>query len=145
MLLEVGREIVTSVPPLGFGPDETHAKLAILESARVPLQRLIAYKAFEDVYWVALLAYYGFAGTALFAWVLWKLFVAALRVLRAGDPDQRALAAALAALLLVTVPLTFVVRTFEFRAFAFGFWMLAGLVAAADARIALTDSRARGA
>lgn len=145
VLFDVGREILAGAPPLGYGPDEERAKLAILESARVPLHRLIAYRAFEDVYWVALLAYYGLFGLAAFAWLLGTLFATARRVLaRADDALSRGIAAAFAALWLVTIPLTFVVRTFEFRSFAFGFWLLAGLVALADARADVRrDSRAR--
>jgi len=129
VLRDVGRALVRSTGALGFGPDERQAKERVLASAGATLQRLIAYRAFEDVFWVALLAYYGFLGLGLFLLVLWRLAGAARALqLVARDELELGLAAGQLALLGATLPLTFVVRTFEFRAFAFAFWLLAGLV-----------------
>ncbi len=129
ILFDVGAAVLEAARPLGFGPDERHAKERLLESARVPLHRLATYRAFEDVYWVALLAYYGFVGVGLLLWTLARLFSLGREAVRRGGSElTRALGATLCALLLVTVLLSFLVRTFEFRAFAFSFWLLAALV-----------------
>lgn len=132
ILEEVGAAVVASTGWIGHGPDESHAKARIGAAGGAVLHRLIAYKAFEDVYWVALLAYYGFAGLAALLWLFVRLGASARSLLRAAvGRHERALAAAALAVLVAALPLAFVVRTFEFRAFAFAFWLLFGLVAAA--------------
>jgi hypothetical protein len=131
----VGSEILRSAGWLGFGPDEEHAKERILAAGGAGLQRLIAYRAFEDVHWVALLAYYGFLGLAAFVLLLLRLLGAALRARAlASDPVERALAAVLVALLVLVFPLSFLAPTLDFRAFAYPFWLLAGLVLGAAGR-----------
>lgn len=134
VLEEVGAAVVASTGWIGHGPDEQHAKERIGAAGGAALHRLIAYRAFEDVYWVALLAYYGFAGLAALLWLFARLAGSARALLRGGaGRHERALAAAALAVLVVALPLALVVRTFEFRAFAFAFWLLFGLVAAARA------------
>ncbi len=130
VLREVGGEIARSAGWLGFGPDEQNAKERLLRSGGASLHRLIAYRAFEDVYWVALLAYYGFLGLTAFLLLLASLVRPALRARAAEDRWERGAAGALLALLLVLGPLSFLAPTFDFRTFAFAFWLLAGLVAA---------------
>lgn len=149
VLRDVGSEIARSAGWLGFGPDQDNAKRRLLDSGGASLHRLIAYRAFEDVYWVALLAYYGFLGLGLLACVLVRLAPAALRACRAEDPWERASGQTLFALLVVLVPLGFLTPVLDFRTFAFPFWMLAGLVAgsappatvAPRARVALATVR----
>ncbi len=131
VLGDVGGEIARSAGWLGFGPDQEHVKQRLLSSGGATLHRLIAYRALEDVYWVALLAYYGFLGLSVFLFVLARLAaLARLARARARDARERATAGALLALLCVLVPLGFLAPTFDFRAFAFYFWLLAGLVVA---------------
>ena len=129
VLRDVGGAIARSAGWLGFGPDEEHVKDELLRTGGAALHRMIAYRAFEDVYWVALLAYYGFLGLAAFLVLLARLGPAAWRQRAAArDPWERAAAATLLALLGVVVPLGFLEPTFDFRTFAFYFWLLAGLV-----------------
>jgi len=145
VLRDVGAEIARSAGWLGFGPDEEHAKECLLRSGGASLHRLVAYRAFEDVYWVALLAYYGFLGLFVFLVVLARLVPAARRARDAADPWERAIGHTLFALLLALVPLSFLTPTLDFRTFAFPFWMLAGMVvaraapAAAPARAAARE------
>lgn len=137
VLVDVGGAIVRETGWIGLGPDAEHVRAELLSSGGAALSRLIAYRALEDVYWVALLAYYGFAGLALFLAVLWGLVGPLRRVaLRATEPWTRASALALGALLVALVPLSFLAPTFDFRTFAFYFWLLAGLVLVADAELA---------
>jgi hypothetical protein len=149
ILRDVGGAVVKGAGLVGFGPDEEHAKERVQAAGGAGLARLIAYRAFEDVYWVAVLAYYGFLGLALFGLVLWRLAANALALSRrAGSEGELALGAAALALVLVVVPLSFLVRTFEFRAFAFDFWLLAGLVVCAarvNARAAVAGASATSA
>jgi len=141
VLRDVGAEIARSAGWLGFGPDQEHVKQCLLRSGGASLHRLVAYRAFEDVYWVALLAYYGFLGLAVFLVVLARLVPAARQAREAVDPWERAAGHTLFALLLVLVPLSFLTPTLDFRTFAFPFWMLAGMVVA-RARPAAAPARA---
>ena len=137
VLRDVGAEIARSAGWLGFGPDQEHVKQCLLRSGGASLHRLVAYRAFEDVYWVALLAYYGFLGLAVFLVVLARLVPAARRARDAADPWERAAGHTLFALLLALVPLSFLTPTLDFRTFAFPFWMLAGMVVARAAPTAV--------
>jgi hypothetical protein len=139
VLAAVGAEVVRSAGWLGLGPDEDHAKRELARAGGARLHRLLAYRAFEDVYWVALLAYYGVLGLAAFAWVLACLAPAAWRVARAPDAWERALGWSVVCLLGVLVPLSFLAPTLDFRTFSFYFWLLAG-VAAAPRAIALSSN-----
>lgn len=129
ILRDVGGELVSSAGWLGFGPDPERARAGILRSGGASLHRLLAYRAFEDVYWVALLAYYGFLGVVLFVLVLARLTRAAWRLRRRAENEaDTAVAVAFTVLALVVIPLSFLAPTFDFRTFAFYFWLLAGLV-----------------
>jgi hypothetical protein len=134
VLCDVGAEVVRSAGWLGFGPDEEHAKRELMRTGGAALQRLAAYRAFEDVYWVALFAYYGFLGAGAFLFLLLRLGVMAWRVHGAArDGWERAAAGALAALWVALLPLSFLAPTLDFRTFAFPLWLLAGLSAGASA------------
>lgn len=147
VLVDVGATIVRETGWIGLGPDVEHVREQLLDAGGAALSRLVAYRALEDVYWVALLAYYGFVGLALFLALLWGLVGPVRRVASAGEGAwTRTAALALGALLVVVVPLSFLAPTFDFRTFAFYFWLLAGLVLAADAELARrAEARAGGA
>lgn len=137
VLVDVGGAIVRETGWIGLGPDAEHVRGELLRAGGAALSRLIAYRALEDVYWVALLAYYGFVGLGLFLAVLWTLVRPVRRVAReAADPWSRSAALALGALLVAVVPLSFLAPTFDFRTFAFYFWLLAGIVLVAQAELA---------
>ena len=128
IIKEVGGNIVQQVSLFGFSPDEATAKSEIVQRAGGTLSKLITYRAFEDVYWVAMLAYYGFVGLGLYLYVLWILFRCALRRQHATVYPSRVASIAFSALIVITIPLTLIVQTFEFRAFGFYFWLLAALM-----------------
>jgi len=137
VLIDVGGTIVEETGWIGLGPDAEHVREELLRAGGAALSRLIAYRALEDVYWVALLAYYGFLGLALFLAVLWALVGPVRRVAAAStEVWARTAALALGALLVVVVPLSFLAPTFDFRTFAFYFWLLAGLVLVAEGELA---------
>lgn len=129
MIKEVGSTIVKAGTLIGFSPDEETARLKIVESSGGALQRLIIYAGFEDVYWVAMLGYYGFMGMALFLGILYRIFKCCFWVMRRSDDSLYViLAGAMAVLIMVTVPVSFIVRSFEVRTFAFYFWLLGGII-----------------
>lgn len=128
LISQVGGSLVRSMTPLGFSPDQETARRRIAERGQGALDRILTYGPFEDVYWVAMLSYYGLLGLGAFWWLLWRLYRAAREVMR-HTPGlwTRTAATALAALLVLLVPLTFLVRTFEFRSLSLCLWLLAGV------------------
>lgn len=127
VIREVGGTLIRQGSFVGFSPDEQTAKAEIAQRAGGTLSQLISYRAFEDVYWVAVLAYYGFAGLGLYLLVLWLLFRIAASVAKSTTSIARPVGIAFGTLLIVTIPLTLIVQTFEFRVFGFYFWLLAAL------------------
>lgn len=128
VIKEVGTSLLRQASLVGFSPDENTAKSAIIDRANGTLSKLVTYKAFEDVYWVALLAYYGLIGLSLYLYMMWKLYRESVRGHRAILETSRIATLAFSTLLIVTIPLTMIVRTFEFRVFGFYFWLLAALM-----------------
>ncbi|TLD42418.1 MAG: hypothetical protein JETT_1253 [Candidatus Jettenia ecosi] len=129
ILKEVGSTIIGSLTLIGFSPDELTAREKILKASGGTLRKIITSKAFEDVYWIALLAYFGIIGETLFIWILYKLYTCSNFVLRrAQNYIFTSIAVSFSTLIILTIPLTFLVRTFEFRPFCFLFWLMAGLV-----------------
>lgn len=128
VIKEVGSSLLRQASLVGFSPDENTAKAAIIERANGTLSKLVTYKAFEDVYWVALLAYYGLIGLSLYLYMMWTLYRESIRGHRAILETSRIVTVAFSTLLIVTIPLTMIVRTFEFRSFGFYFWLLAALM-----------------
>ena len=128
ILKEVGSTLLKSFSIIGFSPDEDTARERILKVSGGTLKKIITSKAFEDVYWVALLAYFGIVGECLFVWILYKLYKCSNFVLATTrDYIFIVIAVSFSTLLILTIPLTFLVRTFEFRPFCFLFWLMAGL------------------
>lgn len=128
MIREVGGTVLSSVSAVGYSPDPETARVEIVKESEGVLKRLLTFEPIEDVFWVAMLSYYGILGIAAFAWLLARLYGAA-RELMDWNRDfwTRTVATSTAALIVMLVPLTFMVRTFEFRSLAFYFWLLAGL------------------
>lgn len=128
MIREVGGTVLSSVSAVGYSPDPETARMGIVRESEGALARLLTFEPIEDVFWIAMLSYYGILGLAAFGWLLARLYRAARELMDWGrDFWTRSLATATAALIVMVVPLTFMVRTFEFRAFAFYFWLFAGL------------------
>ncbi|MEL6844870.1 MAG: hypothetical protein AAFP02_16805, partial [Bacteroidota bacterium] len=84
---------------------------------------------FDDSFWFAFLAYFGVIGTAIYGFILKRLYDAGKWLARvSSEPEYRILGATFGTLVVVTVLYTFVERTFRLRAFSFYFWLFAGLV-----------------
>ena len=83
---------------------------------------------FDDGFWFAFIAYFGFVGTAIYVFMLKRLYDAGKWLARvSAEPEYRTLGATFATLVIITLLYTFVERTFRLRAFSFYFWLLAGL------------------
>ena len=115
----------------GFGPDAWGTLNAIETtiSDGNDMEKLWRDAAvFDDGFWFAFIAYFGFVGTAIYAFMLKRLYDAGRWLARvSAEPEYRTIGAAFATLVIITLLYTFVERTFRLRAFSFYFWLLAGL------------------
>lgn len=129
VLTEVGGELIRSFTLLGYSPAQDFAleKAATrLFGSNMPVNNL---PVINDVYWVAFIIYYGLMGLSIYFFILYKIFTVSRSVVKnTPDPLFRGLAVAMAALVIISIPYSLIVRTFVFRSFGLYFWLLAGLV-----------------
>lgn len=116
----------------GFGPDFEHTQKALratLSTATDMAKLERDAPVFDDSFWFAFIAYFGIIGTAIYAFILKRLYDSAKWLARVSTrPELKTLGATFGTLIFVTVLYTFVERIFRLRAFSFYFWLLAGLV-----------------
>ena len=139
--------VLVNKPILGYGADQNTTIERLNMSKRSFLLKVLSKNGFKDVYWVAILCFYGILGLGFFALIFYQLFRAALKLYKrsinpsstvgAGlvparsDVTQR-IAIIMLCLVAVTVFLLFFNRTLEFRGYGFYFWLCAGLMFASD-------------
>lgn len=124
---------------LGAGPDENLMR-STLASVHPELQRLLTYQGFEDVYWVAILAYYGVTGLSIIWSILGTLFFLTKRVVNhAQNEQERQDGKAFRIIALVFFLLSFTERLPELASTSFVFWLYAGLVVKSFLRIRYQD------
>jgi hypothetical protein len=129
ILTEVGGTVLKSGTLFGFSADDEIARLKIADYSKGILQRLVSFKTFEDVYWVAMLSYYGFIGIGLFLWILYRLYRCSRFVARyTNNYVFASIGLGMAVYIVLTIPLNFIIRPFENRIGSFYFWLLTGLV-----------------
>lgn len=124
---EVGVSAISSGKLLGYSPDETSAKETLAKKGG-SFGKLASYNAFDDVYWVAMLIYYGIIGFSIYMWILFRLYRISKQVSSSLDDFSKQIGVIFRVLVIITIPATFLERSFELRAFGFCFWLLAGLV-----------------
>ena len=136
VMVEVGGQLIKSVNFFGYGPsgDESLGRMVKEDvTSNIPFQNL---GIINDVYWVAMLSYYGFVGLIFFLFILWNIFKAARQVHKNSSiPVYTMIGLSMMVIIILALPYTFIIRTFAFRPFAFYFWLFAGLVAAEYRRI----------
>ena len=139
--------VLVNKPILGYGADQNTTIERLNMSKRSFLLKVLSKNGFKDVYWVAILCFYGILGLGFFALIFYQLFRAALRLYkRSIDPSStvaaglvpvrsgvtQRIAIIMLCLVAVTVFLLFFNRTLEFRGYGFYFWLCAGLMFASD-------------
>ena len=125
--------VLINKPILGYGADQNTTIERLNMSQRSFLLKVLSKNGFKDVYWVAILCFYGVLGLVLFALIFYRLFTAALRLYkRAVHGYTKDIAMVMLCLVVVTVFLLFFNRTLEFRGYGFYFWLCAGLMFASD-------------
>ncbi len=128
--------VLTNKPILGYGADQNTTIDRLNKSKRSFLFKVLSKKGFKDVYWVAILCFYGVLGLGLFAFIFYRLFIASLRLYkRATNRITKEMALVMLCLVVVTVFLLFFNRTLEFRGYGFYFWMCAGILFASDTAV----------
>lgn len=125
LLVNVGGHMIEEARLIGYGSDTVRARELLIQEDP-SLERLTTFKVFEDVYWVAMLVYYGILGLVVFltgyARTVWNLLPS---IDRPGIHAAVGTAAAIIAI--VTLPAAFLERVFELRAYSFYLWLLLGL------------------
>lgn len=140
--------VIVNKPFLGYGADQNTTIEKLNASQRSFLLKVLSKNGFKDVYWVAILCFYGILGLLFFALIFYQLFRAALRLYKRSTStvamDRRTyisnlitqrVAIIVLCLVAVTVFLLFFSRTLEFRGYGFYFWLCAGLLFASDRSI----------
>lgn len=128
--------VLANKPLLGYGADQNTTIDRLNKSKRSFLFKVLSKKGFKDVYWVAILCFYGVLGLGLFAFIFYRLFIASLRLYkRTANRLTKEMALVMLCLVVVTVFLLFFNRTLEFRGYGFYFWMCAGIMFVSDTAI----------
>jgi hypothetical protein len=121
--------VLASKPFFGFGPNEEFTIARLNESRPSFLFRTVVKNGFEDVYWVAILSYYGLIGLIIVILLLNKLYQSSKLIAKSSSqPQTKALAVSVCLIVSITPFLLFFYRVLEFRIFSFYFWLLAGLI-----------------
>ena len=125
--------VLVNKPILGYGADQNSTIERLNMSKRSFLFKVLSKEGLKDVYWVAILCFYGVLGLGLFTLIFWCLFTAALNLYkRTLSKYTKQIAMIVLCLVAVTVFLLFFNRTLEFRGYGFYFWLCAGLMFASD-------------
>ena len=128
--------VLANKPLLGYGADQNTTIERLNKSKRSFLLKILSKKGFKDVYWVAILCFYGVLGLGLFMFIFYRLFMASLKLYkRTLSKFTKEIAMVVLCLVVVTMFLLFFNRTLEFRGYGFYFWMCAGLMFASDSSI----------
>lgn len=115
----------------GFGPDLDNARLIIFDLLNNGADRayILELGPIEDVYWVAMLAYYGPIGVSIYGLILWRLFQSGRWLIRfSSEPEHKILGASFCTFIIFLVFYHFVSRIILMRPFGYHFWLFAGLV-----------------
>lgn len=132
VLLEVGGGVLQLFPLFGFSPDPMTAKNLVAVKSGGVLAKLVEYGPFEDVYWVAILTYFGIFGVVVMLYIMFFLFKAAnalrIEAIRAHDMRMLSFSSAFMALVVVMFFYNFVERAFKVDVMSYYFWLMAGMV-----------------
>lgn len=126
--------VLSDSPLLGYGPDE----MTTIERLNTNLPKFdlpffkresFSTKGFEDVYWVALLAYYGILGLGTIILLFIRFYLSFLDIYKkTNKPGIRRLAVAASCIVVLGVYLLFFYRVLEFRSFSFYFWLIPAML-----------------
>ncbi|NVK20925.1 MAG: hypothetical protein HWD86_00250 [Kangiellaceae bacterium] len=124
-IMEVGKEAITSFKPLGYGADVNNAQ-SILAAKGGAFGKLVGWNAFEDVFVIASLIYYGPLGLLVLTLFLILIYRRSIFFLKQTSNNNVLVQSFRIACFLLPLAL-FMERALELRAFSFIFWTLAGV------------------
>jgi len=133
VIMEVGSEMIYPFKPIGYGADEERAK-ALLAKKGGSFAKLVGWGALDDVYVIAALVYYGPLGVGLLLLGFYYIYRQAKFLAKHAVGHYQIIGVSFSALLILTFLASFMVRTLEFRAFAFCLWVFAGIVVTLSTR-----------
>jgi hypothetical protein len=126
MIMVVGRQQLESFKPIGYGADVENAQSALAVKGG-EFGKLVGWGAFDDVYIVANLVYYGPVGVGLLLLAFYDLYRRHKVLARFPNPLFRVSGASISAIMILLFLSVFVTRLLEFRACALLFWFLCGV------------------
>ncbi|MEM7591699.1 MAG: hypothetical protein AAF383_09315 [Cyanobacteria bacterium P01_A01_bin.83] len=116
----------------GISPNQNVVRNTLIKlnsSSTLAQKRFEVTETFEDVYWVAMLAYYGVTGLGIYLLIILRLYLAARWLIcHAEDSEYQSLGAIFCTLILVSFIYAWIEKIWEIQTFTFYFWLLAGLV-----------------
>ena len=131
VMTTITNAVIDSKSWFGFGPDldvarETIRDILIDGEDR---RKILDLEPVEDIYWIALIAYYGFLGLGIYLTVIFRLFSVARQLKRYSSFEEyKILGTTFCTLVFITLFYSFVERILKIRGFSYYFWLLAGLV-----------------
>ncbi len=121
--------VIYNKPFLGYGPDQLLTIENLNNSPTSFLTKVWTKEGFKDVYWVAIMAFYGVAGLSTMIWTFYRLYRwAKIIYIRTQKKVIKEISLSVLAITLVTVFLLFFNRTIEFRIYSLYFWLFPGLM-----------------
>lgn len=126
VVVQVGREALSSLKPLGNGADEERAK-ELLARKGGEFGKLVGWGALDDVYVVAALVYFGPVGLLILLAGFYSIFRRSAFGRSCSGDNLRVMCLSVSVVTFLMFLAAFVVRVLEFRAFIFLFWVFAGV------------------
>jgi hypothetical protein len=142
MIMEVGKQALISFKPIGYGADEENAKSKLAVKGG-EFAKLVGWGAFDDVYIVAGLVYYGPIGVGLLLAAFYDVFERGKRLVYLRQPNARLVGVSVSVLQVMTLLSVFISRVLEIRVFAFTFWVMAGITVVLSSRTERLHERVR--
>ena len=128
-LIDIPLTVIYNKPFLGYGPDQLLTIENLNNSPTSFLTKEWTKEGFKDVYWVALLAFYGIAGLSTTIWIFYRLHRWARIIYnRTQKKVIKEISLSVMVIILITAFLLFFNRTIEFRIYSIYFWLLPGLM-----------------
>lgn len=128
-LTDIPLTVIYNKPFLGYGPDQLLTIKNLNNSPTSFLTKEWTQEGFKDVYWVAIVAFYGVAGLFTTIWIFYRLYRWARTIYnRSKKKVIKEISLFVMTTTLSTVLLLFFNRTIEFRIYSLYFWLLPGLM-----------------
>ena len=128
-LIGIVPTVIFNKPILGYGADQISAIDGLNASKISFLTKVWTEEGFKDVYWAAILTFYGLAGLISMAWMFWRLYYCAKMIGKfSNEQITKEISLAVRYIVISTSFLLFLNRALEFRIYGFYFWLLPGLM-----------------